>query len=69
VVGRDNYKNFNVKESFLIDRVGNKDRALKIAESLGLTSSNIQIVPDSNLQLDVTIVLGSNYKNLRPFNN
>jgi hypothetical protein len=67
VVGRDNYKNFKIKDSFVIDRVDNRERAIEVAESLGLNSANIQLIPDSNLQLDVTIVLGSDYKNLTPF--
>lgn len=67
VVLRDNYKSFNVKETFILDRVDNPERMAKIARALGLPQSRIRLQKDENLQVDATIVIGADFKSLKPF--
>ncbi len=67
VVNIGNYKNFDVDETFVIDRIGNKSNAYKIADLLGIkkkSSAFTQINDD--LFLDVTIVIGRDYYLLNP---
>ena len=67
VVNIGNYKSFDVDETFVIDRVGNKANAYKVADLLGMqkkTSSITQLNDD--LFLDVTIVIGKDYYKLNP---
>jgi hypothetical protein len=67
VVYKGNYQNFNVEKSQVIDRTGDKDQALKVAEVLGVDKSLVSTEVDDNKQLAVTIILGKDYKKLTPF--
>ena len=58
VVYKGNYQNFNVEKSQVIDRSGDKDQALKVAEVLGVEKSMVSTEIDQNKQLAVTIILG-----------
>ena len=69
VVIRDNYRHFNVKETFILDRVGNPSRMKKIAQALGIPTSRIRLEKDQLLQVDATIVIGADFKSLNPFKN
>jgi hypothetical protein len=68
VVFKGNYKNFNVEKSQIIDRTGDMDEALEIAEILGIDKSLVSSDVDFNKQLSATIILGKDYKELSPFN-
>ena len=68
VVSKGNYKNFNVEKSQIIDRTGDMDEALEIAEILGIEKSLVSSDVDFNKQLSATIILGKDYKELNPFN-
>ena len=67
VVYKGNYQNFDVEKSQVIDRTGDKDKALKVAEVLGVDKSLVSTEVDNNRQLAVTIILGKDYKKLTPF--
>ncbi|NOX38381.1 MAG: LytR C-terminal domain-containing protein [Calditrichaeota bacterium] len=67
VVDNRNYKHFNVKESFILNRSGNEERAKKVARLIGLPLKQVRLEKNDNLQLDLTIVLGSDYKKFKPF--
>ncbi len=69
VVSRGNYANFNVKKSQVIDRVANSENANHIASILGINRGQVQLKKDASLQLDATIILGKDYKSLKPFTN
>lgn len=64
-----NIGNFDstVVRSFIIDRVGNRDAAERSAEAFGINDSLIIIDVDSSRYLMNTIVLGKDYKYLKPF--
>lgn len=67
VVEMTNYVNFAVKHSQVISRNGKKDEALRIAKILGIEQRYVVVKPDRNKQLSASVVLGKDYKNLKPF--
>jgi hypothetical protein len=67
VVYMGNYKNYNVNKSMVIDRIGNKDTALKIASLMGISQQQVKTEVDKNKQLDASVILGKDYQNLKPF--
>lgn len=69
VVSQGNYVNFNVRKSMIIDRVDDPEKMKMLAKILGISPDQIQVKIEPNLQLDATVVLGKDYKSLRPFNN
>jgi len=62
VVETDNYENFNVTETFIISRVGDKENAQRIATALGLPKKRIILEESQDFYLDATLVVGSDYK-------
>ncbi len=67
VVSRGNYEHFNVPKTTVLDRVGKTERSDRLASLLGLSKNYVQVERDPNLQLDATIVIGKDYKQLKPF--
>jgi len=67
VVYMGNYSRYDVANSQVIDRSGNRENALKIASFLGIDEKYVQTEKDKNKQLDASIILGKDYKNLKPF--
>lgn len=61
--------NFNkqVNSSFVIDRIGDTTSAMKLAQAMGLSKAKIIHDVDSSIFLRSSIVLGSDYKKLKPF--
>ncbi len=66
VVQSANYKTFDVERSLVIDRTGHLNNARKVAYALGIEEQNIvqQINPD--YYLHVSVVIGHDYRNLKP---
>jgi hypothetical protein len=66
VVEMRNYKTSDVDESLVIDRVGNRENAEKVAYALGIKKKNIiqQINPD--YYVDVSVVIGRDFNSLKP---
>ncbi|NIS37659.1 LytR C-terminal domain-containing protein, partial [Candidatus Saccharibacteria bacterium] len=67
VVSRGNYVHFEVPETKIIDRMGNRDRSQIVADILGVPEDQVETQQNKNLQLDATIILGADYKILKPF--
>lgn len=67
VVEMGNYKNSDVNKTMVIDRNGNKNAAVKVAESLGLSERNIIQQKDTTSFLDVTVIIGKDYQELNPY--
>ena len=65
VVEVKNFKSFHEPKTLVIDRVGNLDAAHRVAAALGIADSNIvqQINPD--YFVDVTVLVGGDYSNIR----
>lgn len=64
VVEIGNYPS-NVEESIVIDRLGDRLSSYKVSRALGINESAITQKIDSSLYLRSTVVIGSDYENLR----
>lgn len=64
VVQQGNYKRNDILQSFIIDRIGNKNNAKKVARALGINYDQIRTEVNQDFFLDVTIVLGADYQKL-----
>lgn len=67
VVEIGNYKSKDIEKTLIIDRSGDKNKALKVARVLGLDNRNVIQQLNSSLYLDVTVVIGNDFKELKPF--
>jgi LytR cell envelope-related transcriptional attenuator len=67
VVEISNYSRFSVQHSFVIDRVGDSVSAMKTAKALGIVDSLRIVRIDSTLYLRASVVIGQDYRSLRPF--
>lgn len=64
VVQMGNYRTFDIDESIVIDRKGNMKTAENIADSLGINRLNVIQQVNKNYLLDVSIIVGKDYKKL-----
>ena len=64
VVQMGNYRTFDIDESIVIDRKGNIKIAEDIADSLGINRHNVIQQVNKNYLLDVSVVVGKDYKQL-----
>lgn len=53
--------------TLVLDRLGNGGAARLVAQTLGLPESRIRRAVDSSLYLHCTVIIGADYKSLRPF--
>ena len=60
VVETGNGRGFGADSSLVLDRVGNLEMASQVAGALGIT--RVETRRDSNLMLDVTVVLGNDWR-------
>jgi len=67
VVSSSNYSNFDVVETFIIDRIGNRKKAEYIASLLGIDTRKIITMENQNYFLDASVVLGQDYNKLKPY--
>jgi hypothetical protein len=64
VVKTDNFESFNVTETMVIDRRGNRENGIRIADALGLGEERVlQEVNDAYL-IDATLIIGKDFQNL-----
>lgn len=69
VVRTDNYESFNVLETVIIDRRGQSERMIEIAEIIGVDRSRILKEVNEAYLIDATIVLGKDYLHLSSWQN
>lgn len=68
VVVTDNYRNFDVDSSFVIDRISmQSENALRIARSLGIRPERVEPIVSDELAVEATLVLGSDYASLNGY--
>ena len=67
VVEIDNYSRYSVQRSFVIDRVGDSLSAMKTAKALGIADSLRIVRIDSTLYVRCSVVLGKDYRTLKPY--
>jgi hypothetical protein len=65
VVQMKNYISFDIENSLVIDRTGNRANAEKIADLLGINRKNIIQQVNSDYFLDVSLVIGKDYSQLK----
>lgn len=68
VVKIGNYIQFDIDESMVIDRIGNKSNAEQVAEILGIKKGNVITQLNDDYFVDVTIVIGRDYFKQTPIN-
>lgn len=66
VVQSSNYRTFDVEQSLVIDRVGNRENARKVAQALGIDEKNILQEINPDYYLHVSVVIGRDYETLKP---
>ena len=65
VVKTDNAPHGNFKKSVVQDRIGDIDKARAIASSLGIGEAGVLQQKNPQLYLDVTVIIGQDYKSLK----
>jgi hypothetical protein len=65
VVQMKNYVSFGIEKSLVIDRTGNRPNAEKIADLLGIDRKNIVQQISNDYFLDVSLVIGKDYNQLK----
>jgi hypothetical protein len=68
VVQVGNYASDNIDETLIIDRIGNRANAEKLAEVLGIDKGHIILQLNKDYFLDATLVIGKDYNKLEPAN-
>jgi hypothetical protein len=66
VVQVGNYISFDIDKSMVIDRTGNKANAFKVAEALGIDKTNVIQQINNDYFLDVSIIIGKDFNQLKP---
>lgn len=65
VVNVENASAFDYEETIVIDRGGDEQIARRVARLLGTENVIRQVRPD--LMLQITVILGKDYRNLKPY--
>ena len=64
VVNMGNYRSYNIDNSIVIDRTGNISNAEYVAEVIGINNKQVIEQKNKNYFLDVTLIIGKDYKQL-----
>ena len=64
VVNTGNYRSYNIDNSIVIDRTGNIINAEYVAEVIGVDNKQVIEQRNKNYFLDVTLIIGKDYKQL-----
>ncbi len=67
VVEFGDHTSFDVEKTRVIDRIGNMDAAKQVALALGMPNMNIEQEVRADYFLDVSVIIGRDYENLKPF--
>ncbi|NNE46219.1 MAG: LytR C-terminal domain-containing protein [Rhodothermales bacterium] len=67
VVETGNYSVSDVKQSKVIDRVGDMESAAKVARVLGIAEERVEQDINADLYLNASVVIGMDYKDMKPF--
>jgi hypothetical protein len=67
VVEMKNYKTYDVKATLVIDRNGNVEVAKKVAYGLGVDEKNIIQEINHDYFVDVSVVIGKDFNQLKPY--
>ncbi|MDP4117417.1 MAG: LytR C-terminal domain-containing protein [Bacteroidota bacterium] len=67
VVQSGNYLTFDVENTLILNRTGNKANARKVADILNIDYKNIVEQKNDDYLLDLSIVVGKDYYKLKPY--
>jgi len=65
VVEYRNYRSFDVQQTLVIDRAGNRENAEKVAYALGVAQENIIEQINEDYYVDVSVLIGRDYGSLK----
>ena len=57
----------DLEKTLVIDRTGNREAAVRVAQSIGIPEERVVQKIDRTLYLDVSVYIGRDYQTLRPF--
>jgi len=60
----DNADHFSYERTRILDRSDSHRKAIAVARALEIDTNRVEIAIDQSLQLDVTVILGKDYKSL-----
>ena len=66
VVEMRNYKTSDVRETIVVDRVGNLETARRVATALGVNKKNVIQQINNDYFVDVSVIIGKDYSELLP---
>jgi hypothetical protein len=66
VVEVKNYMSFGISETIIVDRTGDIPSARRVAEALGVSEQNIVQQFNPDYFVDVSVVVGRDYSDLKP---
>ncbi|MFH0992375.1 MAG: LytR C-terminal domain-containing protein [bacterium] len=66
VVEMGNFREKNVAQTHVLDRSGNLAAAEQVAAALGIPKERVGQMIDRNLYIDVTVIVGKDYRSLIP---
>lgn len=69
VVEMGNYKNFNVETTVIIDRSGKMELSKTLAQQIGISPKNVVQQFSTEQLVTASVVIGKDYKKLRPWLN
>lgn len=61
IVKTDNYESFNVLKTVVIDRRGNRNNGVRVAEALGLEQERVLQEVNEAYLIDATVILGRDF--------
>jgi hypothetical protein len=64
VLNTENAAHFKYDETLILARTENSDSAYKLAEELGLTRDRVRVEPDASRAVDITMIVGHDYKSV-----
>lgn len=67
VVEAGNFERSGIADSFVLDRVGNTPAAERVAHAVGLGPAAVRLELQNEYLLDATLVVGCDYRGLRPY--
>lgn len=67
VVNTGNARRRDTDSTVVLDRVGNRAAAERLARAFGLPAARVRSEPRSDLFVDATVILGADYPTLAPF--
>ncbi|GAB6281690.1 MAG: hypothetical protein STSR0008_04310 [Ignavibacterium sp.] len=68
VIKTGNYISIDINNTLIIDRSGNRNKAIIIADSLGIEHKNVIQQLNKKYYLDVSIIIGKDLHKLKPYN-